>query len=96
MAAKSSDFILVETTINAHTKARLPEESLARIIKDMELPLEYAAQIYSFFTDVPLPDIDKFTTRYGIEDKVLKKYYLTYIKNIYPNPGLEEMLAYAY
>ncbi|MEW8959652.1 MAG: hypothetical protein AB2448_11200 [Moorella sp. (in: firmicutes)] len=95
MAEKSSNFITVETTINAHTKERLPEESLARIIKNMELPLEYAAQIYSFFADVPLPDIDKFTARNDIEDRVLKKYYLTYIKNIYPNPGLEEMLAYA-
>ncbi|WP_338825522.1 hypothetical protein MHOCP_11000 [Moorella humiferrea] len=86
---------MVETTINAQTKTRLPKESLVRIIKNMEFPLEYAAQIYSFFADVPLTDIDKFTARYGIEDKVLKKYYLTYIKNIYPNPGLEEMLAYA-
>ena len=85
----------LETTINAQTKKRLSEESLARIIKQMEFPAEYAAQVYNFFIDIPLADIDKFAATYGIEDKVLKKYYLTYIKNVYPNPGLEEMLAYA-
>ena len=85
----------IETTINAQTKEWLPEESLARIIKNMEFPAEYAAQIYNFFADVPLADIDKFAATYGVGDILLKKYYLAYIKNIYPNPALEEMLAYA-
>lgn len=85
----------LETTINAQTREWLPEESLARIIKRMEFPAAYAAQIYNFFSDVSLADIDRFAAMYGIEDKILKQYYLTYIKSLYPNPGLEEMLVYA-
>ncbi|BCV22760.1 hypothetical protein [Moorella sp. Hama-1] len=85
----------IETTINASTRKRLPEEALAGMIKAMEFPPEYTAQVYSFFVDVPLQDIDRFAARHDIADHVLKRYYLTYIKDFYPNPELEEMLAYA-
>jgi len=85
----------LETTINAQTREWLMEASLAGIIKQMEFPAAYAAQIYNLFADVPLADIDRFAARYGIEDKILKQYYRSYIKPVYPNPELEEMLAYA-
>lgn len=87
--------MVVKTTINAHTKNYLQEEYLAALIRGMEFPLEYAAQIYSFFADAPIQDIDKFATRYNIPDHTLQRYYRKYIRRVYPNPDLEEMLTHA-
>ncbi|MGE5578016.1 MAG: hypothetical protein ACM3TT_12585 [Syntrophothermus sp.] len=86
---------MVESTINAQTKSYLRAGELAEIIKMMEFPKEYAAQIYNFFADVPLQDIDRFATTFGVADAVLKRYYQVFVKDIYPNPELEEMLRYA-
>lgn len=86
---------MVESTVNAQTKSYLKAEELAEIIKRMEFPPEYAAQIYNLFADVPLQDIDEFAAAFGVADAVLKRYYQVFVKDIYPNPELEEMLRYA-
>ncbi len=85
----------LETTINAQTREWLPEASLAGIIKQMEFPAAYAARIYNLFADVPLADSGRFAAGYGIADQTLQQYYRSYIRPVYPNPELEEMLAYA-
>jgi hypothetical protein len=87
--------MLIETTINAQTKNYLKAEELAIIIKAMRLPSEWTGQVYNFFADVPVQDIDNFSALFGIADIALKRYYDKYIKNVYPNQELEEMLRYA-
>ncbi|MEW6193453.1 MAG: hypothetical protein AB1507_08890 [Bacillota bacterium] len=83
---------VIETTINAQTKTYLKEADLARMIKKMEFDDEYIVQIFDFFTDLPLQDIERFMVRNRVADKTLKAYYKKYIKEFYPRPELEEML----
>ncbi|NSW84122.1 MAG: hypothetical protein HPY90_12770 [Syntrophothermus sp.] len=84
---------MIETTINAQTINYLKEEELARMLKNTEFDEKYIVQIFNFFTDVPLQDIARFTMRYQISDGALLRYYETFVKELYPNPELEEMLA---
>lgn len=84
---------MIETTINAQTINYLKEEELARMLKNTEFDEKYVVQIFNFFTDVPLQDIARFAMRYQISDEALLRYYETFVKKLYPNPELEEMLA---
>jgi hypothetical protein len=86
---------MIETTINAQTVNHLKEKELARMIKNMVFDGKYTVQIFNFFTDVPLQDVEKFITEHRIPEETLKTYYETYVKEFYPNPRLEEMLGYA-
>lgn len=83
---------MIETTINAQTKTYLKEADLARMINKMEFNNEYIVQIFNFFTDLPLQDIDRFMARNQLDDKTLRAYYERYVKEFYPRPELEEML----
>ncbi|MEW6448613.1 MAG: hypothetical protein AB1426_11080 [Bacillota bacterium] len=83
---------MIETTINAQTKTYLKEADLARMIKKMEFASEYTVQIFNFFTDLPLQDIERFLVRNQVEEGVLKAYYERYVREFYPRPELEEML----
>ncbi|WAM36939.1 hypothetical protein [Caldicellulosiruptor acetigenus] len=83
---------MIETTINAQTVNYLTEKELAEMIKKQEFKKEYAVQVYNFFTDVPLQDIVRFIINYNIDESVLLKYYITYVKEYYPNKELEAML----
>ncbi|NPV30411.1 MAG: hypothetical protein HPY58_12350 [Firmicutes bacterium] len=83
---------MVESTINAQTRGRLKEERLAEMLRNMKFNKKYAAQIFNFFTDVPLQDVAKFASRHGVSDEVLAAYYERYIREIYPNPDFEEMV----
>lgn len=49
-------------------------------------------QIYNFFTDVPLEDIMRFVIKYKIDENILLQYYESFVKELYPNRELEEML----
>ncbi|KKM11596.1 hypothetical protein SY88_07850 [Clostridiales bacterium PH28_bin88] len=84
-----------KSVINAQTKNHLKAEELAKIIGAMRLPPERTGQIFNFFTDVPVQDIDRFAAVLGIADIVLKRYYEEFIKDVNPNQELEEMLRYA-
>ncbi|MBS3970191.1 MAG: hypothetical protein KGZ94_08765 [Clostridia bacterium] len=86
---------MIETTINAQTKTFLSEAELAKLISNKVFSSKYMVQIYNFFSDVPAQDIDLFITVHKISDRVLKDYYETYIKHIYPNSELEELVYYA-
>jgi len=86
---------MITTTINAQTNNFLSEELLAEIIKKNIFPTEYMVQIYNFFTDVPVQDINLFVIKHQISDKILKIYYEKYIKNVYSNTHLEELIYYA-
>ena len=86
---------MIETTINAQTKYYLSSFELADFIKEMQFPPKFSAQIYNLFTDVPIQDLDEFAEKFAVSDAVLKEYYKLYIKQIYPNLELEEMLLYA-
>lgn len=83
----------MESTINAQTTTFLKADELARIIKEKVFKNEFAVQIYNFFSDVHLQDVDGFLVKYKIPDQVLIDYYNTFIRELYPNRGLEEMLA---
>lgn len=84
---------MIETTINAQTINYLKEEELARMLKNKVFDEKYIVQIFNFFTDVPLQDIMEFARRHQISDEILLEYYETYVKEFYPNPELEEVLA---
>lgn len=84
---------MIETTINSQTVKYLREDELARMLKRAEFDEKYAVQSFNFFTDVPLQDIAKFAMRHRIPDEALLRYYETFMKELYPNPELEEMLA---
>ncbi|HAA90627.1 MAG TPA: hypothetical protein DCE07_08710 [Peptococcaceae bacterium] len=86
---------MVETTINAQTKHYLREEQLARMLLSMEFDEKYMVQVFNFFTDVPLQDVERFMAKYGISCSALRAYYEKYVKDYYRNPGLEEMLSVA-
>ncbi|MGB9858942.1 MAG: hypothetical protein ACPLQP_03280 [Moorellaceae bacterium] len=45
---------MIEATINAQTVDYLPEEMLARMLKNMEFSEKYMVHVFNFFTDVPL------------------------------------------
>ncbi|HIE11938.1 MAG TPA: hypothetical protein EYP63_00675 [Desulfotomaculum sp.] len=83
---------MIESTINAQTTTYLKEANLARMIKQMEFHADYAVQVFNFFTDLPLQDIERFMVRNRVEDKALKAYYERYVKEFYRRPELEEML----
>lgn len=83
---------MIETTINAQAKTYLKEADLARMIKKMEFASEYTVQIFNFFTDLPLQDIERFMVRNQVDDERLKVYYRKYVREFYPRPELEEML----
>lgn len=85
---------MIGTTINAQTKTFLSEENFAKLIKELSFPDEYAGQIFNFFTDVHTQDIEKFTAKYNISDEIMRKYYELFIKDIYINTQLEEMIYY--
>ncbi|SHM55528.1 hypothetical protein SAMN05660826_01310 [Caldanaerovirga acetigignens] len=87
--------MIVETTINAQTKNYLKEKKLAELIKKMEFDKEYMVQIFNFFTDVHLQDVQRFIIAYGITEKNIKDFYEKYVKPYYPNKQLEEMFENA-
>lgn len=84
---------LVEAVVNAQTRNFLTEQNLAQLIKRQELPEEYTAQIFNFFTDVPLPAVLKFLSKYGIDIEDLERYYKARVKSVYSNPKLEGLFA---
>lgn len=84
---------LVEAVINAQTRNFLAEKDLADFLKRQELPKEYMVQMFNFFTDVPVPTVVKFLSRYGISLEELEMYYKRHVKDIYPNPRLEELFS---
>jgi len=83
---------MIETTLNAQTVNYLTERELADMIKNQEFKEEFSVQIYNFFTDVPLEDIMRFVIRYKIDENILLQYYESFVKELYPNRELEEML----
>lgn len=83
----------IETTVNAQTREFLCSEELARLIKEGRFDGRFAVQIYNFFTDLPLQDVARFAVKYGITDEELLRYYGKFVKGIYTNPELEEMLG---
>lgn len=83
---------LLETSINAQTTNYLTEEQLANFIVNRVFPDEYIVQIFNLFTDVPVAAIARFQLRHGINDLELRLYYETYVKEVYPNVELEDML----
>jgi len=85
---------MIEMTINAQTINYLAAEELVLMLKNMEFSDKYAVQIFNFFTDVPLEGIYRFLIKHNLEEKQLLKYYRTFVKKYYPNPELEETLAY--
>jgi hypothetical protein len=64
------------------------------MIKKMEFASEYTVQIFNFFTDLPLQDIERFMVRNQVDDETLKVYYRKYVREFYPRPELEEMLLW--
>ncbi|SMB93189.1 hypothetical protein SAMN00808754_0810 [Thermanaeromonas toyohensis ToBE] len=85
---------MIEATINAQTADYLPEEKLARMLKNMEFSPKYMVHIFNFFTDVPLQDIAKFIAKHNIPEATLLEYYKTYVQEFYRNVELEEMLEH--
>lgn len=81
---------LVEAVVNSQTLNFLSEKDLAEIIKKKQFPEEHMVQIFNFFTDVPVPAMFKFAMKHGISTGNVRDYYLTYVKDAYPNPALEE------
>jgi len=80
----------VEITVNRSYKDFIPEEKLARIIKNMEKPK--TERIYVLFTEVPVKELIDFSLRNGISFEKLKNYYFKYIKSAgFKNPELERI-----
>lgn len=84
----------VEVTINAQTRTWLAEQMLAALLRNLEFDECYSTQIYNFFADLYLADIEDFSARHNLPDAQLKAYYETHIKRLYRRRDLEEMLAY--
>ncbi|MCD5405619.1 MAG: hypothetical protein LRZ91_03870 [Desulfotomaculum sp.] len=83
----------VSTTINAQTANLLDENKLAQMIRNMQFDKKYAVQIFNFFTDVPIQDVERFIVKYNLSDKRMKEYYEAYVKEYYYNPQLEELFV---
>lgn len=84
----------VRSTVNAPFRKCLPEEKLAEILNSGRENPEYRFHIQVFFSEVPVIKIIEFAREYGISLKKLKQYYLNHIKELFPNPELEEALRY--
>jgi len=82
----------VYTTVNASFKNTVSEERLAEFIKKSLFPEEFREHLYVLFTEVPVSAIYSFMKDYQISMKELRDYYKEYIKPVYTNTELEEML----
>lgn len=83
----------VYSTVNASFKHTLSEEALAELIKTGDFPAQFREHIYVFFTEVPVSAVYKFMKEQGITNEEIKDYYTRFIKEIYTNKELEEMLT---
>ncbi|WP_334109405.1 hypothetical protein [Thermodesulfitimonas autotrophica] len=50
-------------------------------------------QVANFFSDVPLRAMVEFLERHGLSAEELREYYQKYMRNVYPNRDLEEILG---
>lgn len=86
---------LVEAIINAQTQNYLTEEHAASLVKELAFPEEYVVQMFNLFTEVPPVTFTRFQLKYGLKDQDIRQYYETYVKPVYPNVELEDMLNVA-
>ncbi len=86
--------MIVYTTINAPFIDMLSEKKLASILKSGKLSSKWSAQIYSFFTDVPVQDIVKFSMKYDIPLEQIRIYYEKHVKKLYVNKNLEDIFEF--
>ncbi len=84
----------VATTVNISFKYPISEEKLCALIKTGKIEAKYAAHMFAFFTDVPVPDIVNFVKKFSIPMSALQQYYKKYVKPFYPNKTLEEVFVY--
>jgi|Deesub1362A_J573_1020465.scaffolds.fasta_scaffold06031_5 hypothetical protein len=83
----------VYTTVNASFRHAISEERLAEILKKGLFPEEFREHLYVFFTEVPISAIYSFMKEYQLSHEELLDYYKKYIKHLYTNKELEEMLT---
>lgn len=86
---------LLEAIINAQTQNYLTEEHAASLVKELAFPEEYIVQMFDLFTEVPPVTFTRFQLKYGLKDQDIRQYYETYVKPVYPNVELEDMLNVA-
>ncbi|WP_287189759.1 hypothetical protein [Syntrophothermus sp.] len=86
---------LLEAIINAQTQNYLTEEHAARLVKELAFPEEYIVQMFNLFTEVPPVTFTRFQLKYGLKNQDIRQYYETYVKPVYPNAELEDMLNVA-
>ena len=86
---------LLEAIINAQTQNYLTEEHAASLVKELAFPEEYIVQMFNLFTEVPPVTFTRFQLKYGLKDQDIRQYYETYVKPVYPNVELEDMLNVA-
>lgn len=84
----------IATTVNVSFKYPITEKKLSALIKSGTVEQKYLPHIFSFFTDVPTTDILFFIKKFHIPLLLLKKYYINYVKDLYPNKELEEVFTY--
>lgn len=84
----------VFSTINAPFKETLSEEALSEIIRSGNMPQNYQPHIHVFFSEVHVSEMLRFCREQKLSRKQLKHYYQKHIKDLYPNPALEEALEY--
>jgi len=81
--------------VNISVKKPISEKFFATIIRSGILNRKYYAQIFAFFTELPIVSIVSFINKYNLSEIKLLKYYRNNVKKYYRNYALEEYLKYA-
>ncbi|PIS28910.1 hypothetical protein COT42_06650 [Candidatus Saganbacteria bacterium CG08_land_8_20_14_0_20_45_16] len=81
--------------VNISVQKPISENTFAAIIRSGLFKMKYCAQIFAFFTELPLAVILTFIKRHKLKFSMINKYYNKNIKKYYQNQQLEEYFKYA-
>lgn len=81
--------------VNISVKDPISEKAFASIIRSGILKMKNCAQIFSFFTELPVRTILDFIKRHKLAVPKINAYYNKNVKRYYRNSELEEYLKYA-
>jgi hypothetical protein len=81
--------------VNVSVKNPVKENVFAVIIRSGTLKMKYCAQIFAFFTELPMRTILAFVKKHKLTASQMLCFYEKNVKKYYRNPALEDYFKYA-
>jgi len=82
---------LVEMIVNSAYTEQITEEQITGMLKEKVFPVGLREHMEVFFTEVPVPLLNRFRKEHGIALEQLKEYYDLFIKTHSRNKKVEEL-----